>query len=235
MDIDCHILTLAGDNPDWAQELRNDLDAEPVTQHWLPGIKGEFGAARAQGYARGNAPFVSFADPDDRIVAGTYAALLQALYDNPAAPFAWAGEQRVDANLQPQGLPSVWQDGYNPRRHRNHPSYVHGVVLYRRTVVEPALALLSQCGNGADWLMSAHAARLHMGLSRDQWPVHIPIVGRLWRQHSGGYHKQYTATDRNHAMRLMGITPQYLHIAKPPSTQPQTPNDCVGCGRPAPM
>jgi len=211
--IDCHVLTMPADNPAWAQELRADLDAEPVNQHWLPGIPGEFGAARAAGYDCGSAPFVSFADPDDRIVGGTFAALLQALDQNPGAPFAWVGEQRVSADLRPLGVPRVWTGPYDAQRHRNAlQMYCHGVVLIRRALCMAALPLLRQCGMGADGVLLAHLAQPHAPLPASERPVHVPIVGRLWRQHPGGYHHAYTAAERERHQRLAGVTPQYLHI-----------------------
>ena len=142
--IDCHVLTLPGDNPQWAADLRRDLDGEPVQQHWLPGIQGQFGRARATGYAQGDAPFVTFADPDDRVIAGTYALLLDVLAKAPNAPYAWAGEQKVDEDLAPIGQPVVHHGAYDARRHRNQlASYVHGVVLIRREkMTHQAVSLL---------------------------------------------------------------------------------------------
>lgn len=219
--IDCHVLTMPTDNVSWSLQLRSDLDTEPVNQHWLAGIPGEFGQARAAGFERGAAPFVSFADPDDRIVGGTFAALLEALQRNPGAPFAWAGEQRVDAQLQPLGEPIVWPDGYDQRRHRNRlQGYCHGVVLMRRELCAQALPLLRQCGNGADGVLMSHLARPHAPLSADEYPVHVPIVGRLWRQHPGGYHHQYTQAEHARHQRLAGVTPQYLRITTPEIYRP---------------
>ena len=215
--IDCHVLTMPDDRADWAAQLRADLDAEPVHQHWLPGIEGRFGMARAKGFALGCAPFLSFADPDDRVVGGTFSCLLAALLEHPGAPFAWAGEQRVDSDLVPIGEPTVWPDGYDHRRHRNHMTYCHGVVLIRRAVLMPALGLLRACGVGADGVLLGHLARVHSPLPPDALPVHVPIVGRLWRQHQRNYHRTYSASARARDQRLLGVTPQYLHITQAPA------------------
>lgn len=225
--IDCHVLHMPADNPAWADELRADLAAEPVHQHWLPGIAGAFGAARAAGYRLGSAEFVSFADPDDRIITGTYDTLLAALQAHPFAPFAWAGEQLVDASLAPLGEPDVWPEGYCTRRHVHQVRHVHGVVLYRRALVERALPLLERAGSGADWLLGLHLAQPHLSRPDDWRPVHVPIVGRLWRQHAGGQHRSFSAADRQSVARLSGITPQYLHVVR--QSQKAGP-PCVGCG-----
>lgn len=226
--IDCHVLHMPADSPAWASELRSDLQSEPVNQHWLPGIPGAFGKARAAGYRLGSAEYVTFADPDDRIIGGTYAALLAALEAHPFAPFAWAGEQVTDERLAPLGEPDVWPEGYCPRRHQHQVRHVHGVVLYRRALVERALPLIERAGAGADWLLSLHLAQPSLPRPEDWRPVHVPIVGRLWRQHSGGAHRQFSAADRQSVARLSGITPQYLHVIRqaPQSTAPP----CLGCG-----
>ena len=96
--VDCHVLTMPADNAEWAAALRRDLDGEPVKQHWLAGIPGQLGQARAAGFALGAAPFVSFADPDDRIIAGTVAALLAAL-EAGLAPVTPPGPPLAPVNL----------------------------------------------------------------------------------------------------------------------------------------
>ena len=227
MLIDCHVLTMQGDNAAWRDELRRDLDAEPVRQHWLPGIAGELGRARAAGLEAGDAPFVSWADPDDRIIRGTYGRLLQALQAQPQAPFAWAGEQRVDDDLTPIGQPSVWPGGYDQRRHRNHIfGFCHGVVLIRRAALAPAMPLLRRCGNGAEGILLARLAAIGAPMAPGHQPVHLPIVGRLWRQHPGQYHRAFSPADRAHGHRALGIDPQYLHGSR------QASAPCATCGPP---
>ena len=229
MLIDCHVLTMQGDNAAWRDELRRDLDAEPVRQHWLPGIAGELGRARAAGLEAGGAPFVSWADPDDRIIRGTYGRLLQALQAQPQAPFAWAGEQRVDDDLTPIGQPSVWPGGYDQRRHRNHIfGFCHGVVLIRRAALAPAMPLLRCCGNGAEGILLARLAAIGAPMAPGHQPVHLPIVGRLWRQHPGQYHRAFSPADRAHGHRALGVDPQYLHVVR---QAPRAEPPCVGCGR----
>ena len=229
--IDCHILTMPQMNPDWVAELRRDLDAAPVNQHWLPGIADQLGAARAIGFSQGSAPFVSFADPDDRVMSGTFARLFQALQDNPGAPFAWAGEQRVDADLMPIGQPNTQPSGYSARRHRNNlAGYVQGVVLIRRSAVVPVLGLLRQCGLEADGVLFAHLARLQVDLPTEGQPVHVPIVGRLWRQHANSHH--VTAPARARGQQLAGVVPQYLHVTRQTARTSGAYAPCASCGPP---
>ena len=227
-DIDCHVLTMPQMNADWAADLRRDLDASPVNQHWRQGITDQLGAARALGFSQGSAPFVSYADPDDRIMSGTFDRLKQALLDHPGAPFAWAGEQRVDVDLMPMGQPNLQPDGYSARRHRNNlAGYVHGVALIRRSALMPVLSVLNQCGIEADGVLFAHLAKLQTEQPSAGQPVHVPIVGRLWRQHENNYHRTFTAAARARGQQLSGVVPQYLHVSRQVRAAP-----CASCGPP---
>jgi hypothetical protein len=204
--IDCHVLTLPRFPAQWVDEMRGDLDAEPVNQHWLPGIDGRLGEARAAGYALGCAPFVSSADPDDRITPGTFAALQQALQDNPCAPFAWAGEQLVWEDLRelPPRFRHVWR-GYSPMSHVYSGVHVHGVKLYRRALVMPLLDQMRQAGPCCEFLLDLAIIKPHTKPPRSSWPVHVPIVGRLWRQHGDNGSRDITVRDFDRAAQVLGF------------------------------
>lgn len=194
--IDCHVLTLPRFDSRWVAELKGDLDAEPVNQHWMPGIDGRLGDARAAGFSAGNAPFVSSADPDDRIMPGTFSALLQALQENPTAPFAWAGEKMVNESLKDLPTrPHVWPEGYHPVTHLAKGTHVHGVKLYRREAVMPLLGLLRQAGACCEFLLDLALVKPWTDPPKTAWPVHVPMVGRLWRQH--GHNGSHTFVDQD--------------------------------------
>ncbi len=195
--IDCHVLTLPRFDAQWVADLRIDLDREPVNQHWLPGIDGRLGDARAAGYEKGSAPFVTSADPDDRIMPGTFAALLQALQDNPSAPFAWAGEQMVWEDLRelPPRFRHVWPRGYDPISHVCKGVHVHGVKLYRREVVMPVLDMMRKAGQCCEFLLDLALAKPWTNPPREGWPVHVPMVGRQWRQHDHNGYKTFGKED----------------------------------------
>lgn len=208
--IDCHILTMPAHNAGWTAELKGDLSQQPVNQHWLPGIEGELGSALAKGYAQGDAPFVSYADPDDRVLYGTYAALLAALQANPRAPFAWTGELLVDENLVVLGAPAVASRGYSQRSHRNSPMHVHGVILYRRACIAPLLPRLVGCGWLSHYLLSLLVARPDVPQDSAELPIHVPLVGRLWRQHGAQASRRTTAIDMQQVREASGIRPAYV-------------------------
>lgn len=204
--IDCHVLTLPRFDPRWVEELRKDLYSEPVNQHWLPGIDGRLGEARAAGYSMGCAPFVTSADPDDRIMPGTFAALLHALEENPSAPFAWAGEQLVWEDLRelPPRFRHVWR-GYSPMSHVYSGVHVHGVKLYRRELVMPLLDQMRQAGPCCEFLLDLAIIKPHTKPPRSSWPVHVPIVGRLWRQHGQNGSRDIKAPDFDRMAQVLGF------------------------------
>jgi hypothetical protein len=207
-DIDCHVLTLPRFAPEWVEAMKRDLDGEPVNQHWLEGIDGDLGSARAAGFACGDADFVTSQDPDDRLTPGVYAALRQALLDNPGAPFAWAGEKMVAEDLGPHpSRPHVWPEGYHPLRHVTNGQHVHGVKLYRRELVMPLLDGLRRAGLCCEFFLDLALAR-PWSKPRAAWPVHVPIVGRLWRQHfrnGGNGSRQFTAADFDRMAQTLGF------------------------------
>lgn len=204
--IDCHVLTLPRFDPAWVAEMRADLDAEPVNQHWLPGIDGDLAASRVAGFSAGDAPFVTSADPDDRIMSGTYAALLQALQDNPTAPFVWAGEQLVWEDMRP--LPPrfrhVWRS-YSPVSHVYSGVHVHGVKLYRRELVMPLLEQMREGGPCCEFLLDLAIIKPHTKPDKSTWSVHVPMVGRLWRQHGYNGSRGIKHHDFDEIARVLGF------------------------------
>ncbi len=201
--IDCHVLTLPRFPQEWQDTLRNDLDGEPVNQHWLLGIDGDLAASRVAGYSIGDAPFVTSQDPDDRVVPGVYAALLQALADAPDAPFAWAGEQYVMEDLQEIAMrPNVWPGGYSPRLHLTKGQHVHGVKLYRRELVTPLLERMRTAGLCCEFFLDHALAQPTRDAPR---PVHVPIVGRLWRQHPQNGSKRFKVEDFDQMAQALGF------------------------------
>ena len=204
--IDCHVLTLPRFDRRWVAELRGDLDAEPVNQHWMAGIEGDLARARAKGFSAGAAPFVSSADPDDRIVPGTYALLAQALRDNPQAAFAWAGEQLVDEALVDLPIgPNVQPGGYHPVSHIARATHVHGVKLYRRKQVVPLLEMMCSAGPCCEFMLDLALVRPWLNPPKLAWPVHVPVVGRLWRQHGGNGSKLFARSDFDCMARVLGF------------------------------
>lgn len=174
--VDLHVVVCPYCRRDWLDELLLDLESQPVNLHLPTCVEGSVGASRAAGFAMGSAEFVSFADPDDRILPGAVAACIDALDADPGLGAAFTGEQIVTALLDP-AKPAGTRP-YDRRLHRATPAHVHGLIVMRRSLVEPWLANLPEYRVCPEWFLTlsiAQTARL----------VRVPMIGRLWRWHGG--------------------------------------------------
>ncbi len=180
--VDVHLLTW-DTPPAWRAACLASLDDARGSQgsivlHETPGILGRMGEARCNGYAMGSLPLVSWIDPDDIYYAQAFARCADALDAKPHAAFAYTDENTVSREgyfLSRRYL------SYNRFAHANSGSHVHGVVVMRRELVAQCLADIRPLNVLCDWAMSLMLAKLGP-------PVHVPIVGRDWRQHDGQAH-----------------------------------------------
>ncbi len=177
--IDVHLLTL--DEPQhWREACIASLAGAPIRLHRLPGIPGHVGQARAAGFARGSLPLVSFVDPDDRYEAHAFAHLADALDACPSAVLAYTDEALMDEQGRDT---SVRRLAYSAFQHAHSASHVHGLIVMRRSAVEPVLTRIADLDAGADWLLTRLVARQGSVL-------HLPLVGRHWRQHPNQHHRR---------------------------------------------
>lgn len=176
--IDVHLLTL-NEPAEWREACIASLDGAPIHLHVVPGIAGRIGEARAAGYAQGTLPLVSFVDPDDLYEASAFSQLADALDTCPQAVMAYSDEALMDE----AGCDiAVRRLAYSRWQHANSASHVHGLIVMRRTAVEAALAETADLNNFADWLLTLLVAK-RGGV------LHLPIVGRHWRQHPKQSHR----------------------------------------------
>ncbi len=176
--IDVHLLTL--DEPAaWREACLASLAGAPIRLHVLPGIPGRIGEARAAGYARGTLPLVSFVDPDDLYEASAFAHLADALEACPQAVMAYTDEALMDEQGRDVGVRRL---AYSAFQHAHSASHVHGLIVMRRAAVEAVLAATTDIPPMADWLLTRLVAQ-RGGV------LHLPIVGRHWRQHPRQVHR----------------------------------------------
>ncbi len=176
--IDVHLLTL-DERAEWREACIESLAGAPIRLHILPGTPGRIGKARAAGYARGTLPLVSFVDPDDLYEASAFARLADALESHPQAVLAYTDEALMDEAGRPLGLRRL---AYSAFQHAHSASHVHGLIVMRRAVVEAVLDATTDIHPMADWLLTRLVVRRGAVL-------HLPIVGRHWRQHPRQVHR----------------------------------------------
>ena len=98
---DLHVIICPYCRSEWIDELMDDLREQPVSLHLPPCVEGNVGASRAQGFAMGTAEYVSFADPDDRIMQGAVSACIEVLDADSSLGAVFTGEQVVNERLEP--------------------------------------------------------------------------------------------------------------------------------------
>lgn len=189
--IDVHLLTL-NEPAQWREACIASLKDAPIQLHVLPGIAGRIGEARAAGYAQGRLALVSFVDPDDLYEASAFTQLADALDACPQAVMAYTDEALTDENGQDIALRRL---AYSRWQHANSASHVHGLIVMRRSAVQEVLDKLLVLESRVEWTLSLLVAQ-RGGV------LHLPIVGRHWRQHPQQSHR----TGDPHALRRMRQT-----------------------------
>jgi hypothetical protein len=176
--IDVHLLTL-NEPVDWRDACIASLEGAPIQLHVLPGIPGRIGDARAAGYAQGTLPLVSFVDPDDLYEANAFTQLADALDACPQAVMAYTDEALTDETGRDIAVRRL---AYSRWQHANNASHVHGLIVMRRTAVEAVADQLVALERRVEWLLTLLVAK-RGGV------LHLPIVGRHWRQHPQQSHR----------------------------------------------
>lgn len=176
--IDVHLLTL-NEPAEWRDACIASLEGAPIQLHLLPGIPGRIGDARAAGYAQGTLPLVSFVDPDDLYEANAFTQLADALDACPQAVMAYTDEALTDETGRDIAVRRL---AYSRWQHANSASHVHGLIVMRRTAVEAVADQLVALERRVEWLLTLLVAK-RGGV------LHLPIVGRHWRQHPQQSHR----------------------------------------------
>lgn len=118
--LDVHVLVMDYTPAEWVAQCRESLELAsaqagfPVALHFLPGILGHLGKARAAGYACGDYPYVTHVDDDDFVLPGAFASIRAHL------------EAGVDAITT--GERHQFENGTE----RDEPQARHHLAVYRR-------------------------------------------------------------------------------------------------------
>lgn len=185
--VDVHILTLPGTRVEWLKECALSLINEPINRYFCDGIEGDIGAARTAAFRCGDSEYVSFVDPDDKVIPGTFAKLVALLEESPDAVMAYSDERLVDKwdriicdgwSLRPDLFTS-----YDIRPHNINGEYVHHLRVMRRDAVEKCLPLKTK---------RMPEPCLMYDLAKLGRFVHLPEVGYMWRIHGENTFFSYT-------------------------------------------
>ena len=170
--IDVHVL-YCYEPVRWIDDALISLAAEPVNVHFLKGIKGKVGLARANAFRQGTAEYVAFVDADDAVVPGAFDAALEILDNRLEIVATYCDIQLID---QPDGT-GYFKAPWTPLAQLFGPSEVHHLHVMRRSAVEPHLAELEQWDGYEEYTL--------MGLiCQSGQQYHLPYPWYRFRQHN---------------------------------------------------
>lgn len=139
------------------------------------------GGARKAGWSCADAPYITWFDPDDRYPAEPASAFLTqaiaALDDIPSLAVVFSAEQQITSTGRLLGAPSTAMPDMAAIRIR--PSALHGLQLWRRSIVQSLAPGVLDTDPVAEWrlfLAALDAGHAHLRLHH---------IARLWRRHSG--------------------------------------------------
>lgn len=180
--IEAHILL--GEEPfHWRLAAMADIEAIaayiPLRLHQLAMQPGRFGGARKAGWACGDAPYLTWFDPDDRYpqkeAVDFFSRAACALDDTPNLAVVCSAEQQIDAEGRLFGRPQIAPP--RPAEIRSRPSALHGLQLWRRSIVQSLSPGLQDTDPVAEWRL------LLAALNAGHAYLRLPPIARLWRRH----------------------------------------------------
>lgn len=181
--IDVHIAHLPGERKDWWEECERSLDGQPVTIYHTDGVIGDVRQARFNGYNLGSQEYVSYVDPDDRVLPGAFATLLSTLQADPSIAGAYSMSNRLNEAGEVVGLMHPFRE-YRRDYLQHHTGEIHQLAVVRRDII---LRVMTENwdnippGGYAEIVYHAMVAREY------DWKA-VNHVGYEWRVHNNGAH-----------------------------------------------
>lgn len=148
--VDCHVLTCGHTKQEWLDRCLNSLESEPCNVFVIRGVDGHIGQGRAFGYSQGSAPYVTFVDDDDYVIAGVIGACLTALNNYDAV----VTKEYVE-----------YADGSRYRL----PVSNHHLVVYRRVDIEPLITEIAAMPYRSERMIRTHIR-----------PESLDFIGYVW-------------------------------------------------------
>lgn len=185
--IDVHTLILPTEDPDLLAQSLASTEDHPITRHILQGVEGDVLAGRVSGYACGNNPYVSFVDPDDRVLPDAFQTCLDYLQQNENVGGVYTNSMVEYDN----GLTAVHyrHTEWSYEFHLETGAPVHQLVVMRRDVLEQAIEAtltldrIDEMKMFPDQLIFAQIAAIM------PWHFLHADIGYVWKKRQTGTHK----------------------------------------------
>lgn len=180
-------IMLSMDEPaHWREAALASLDHPDIAVRVIPTSRQtRMGDDWAAHIATSTAPYLTFVDPDNLYHADVFARLADLLDANPRGGLAYANERLIDADGREIGCRRL---AYSPLLHAASAALVHSCVLFRADLAKAERAWLAGMTVYPEWALTLRlAARAQV--------MHLPSIGRSWRQHPGQAHRRDSADD----------------------------------------
>jgi hypothetical protein len=136
---------------------------------------------------------ITFVDPDNLYDPEAFMVLADALDAQPRAVLGYTDEVITNEDGGPLG---IRRHAYNRVIHHQRADHVHSCVTYRRHAALNVIDALSGITRYPDWALS-------LSLTQTGQVLHLPLLGRQWRQHPGQAHR---IADPDEARRIRSFS-----------------------------
>ena len=160
-------------HPDIRLELMHTNRDTPMGDDWVDCI------------AKDGAEYISFVDPDNIYNASAFVQMADSLDACPQASLAYTDETLIDSDGQFLGNRRL---AYSRWVHVQRADLVHSCVMYRRSAARTEVGFIDGLLLYPEWMLT-------LRLSRKSPVLHLPIIGRKWRQHPEQAHRRSADAD----------------------------------------
>ena len=193
-------MLIHGEPNQWIEECLESLHGAPINLVVRDGLPGEIGLARASAFRVGDAPYVAWVDPDDRVLPGAFEAALEVLERDSEVVSTYCNYRLIDAVGGTTGQTD--KPPWHPIAQLCRLLEVHHLHVVRRAAVQEILWLLPDWQHGIEeWVMMA--ALLDGAPGEVRRHHRVPVVGYEFRRHSETQRagSQITRENRRNAVR----------------------------------
>lgn len=137
--VDVHVALRGDEDETLVRRCFDSINTQGVNLHVIDSVPGSIKRMRAAGFSVGGGEYVSYADPDDLVLPGTFSELVKALEHHPDACGAYGLSNMSHEDGRCQGLIHPYRK-YTPKYLGQHVLEIHQPVVMRRAHVLQTLA-----------------------------------------------------------------------------------------------
>lgn len=173
----------------------------PAINHFsMQPREGAWVEARVEAFLKGDAPFVSYVDPDDLLLPGSIDAVLPWLDRHKAIS---TNSVRVEASGAGRLWRNYWQE-WSIDHHVSHPRCIHQLVVVERGVMERAIAEFTSFPGE---FRRVGQELLYAAIAKVNGWVFVPDITYVWFNHGHGVG---VSVDRETRKRISDFIREYL-------------------------